>query len=205
MTYQNSSAVSQAFNDLILDDPQLRFAKLLCEQAKSRGHNLTEWEVGAYLREHVGLTTAFDGAQRTAKNRIVQTINHYITTNHKGRFKDTKPVGFVFEGTKHLASCWRDLLQRLCCLIFEDNLNTFCRITRIQGFRGQYAGRRFFGTECPAPERFWQIADSGFYVDVNLSANQSKELADAVHWYFGYGTSVEVTTLPCSVGSTYRR
>lgn len=182
---------ARIWNKLVLDNDQL--ASLLVNAALEAKVDLAESDAREFIREQVGLGSSVPEASRTSANREVRRGSYRVSTVHEGPYKDTWPISFEFAGTKHLVTKWCDLVHRVACLVFIDNLNTFHRVLDISGPR-----RYYFSRSSNALYRPRAISISGIFVEQNLSGNNAKSLADALYEYFGYGSEISVKTAPCT-------
>ena len=107
-----------------------------------------------------------------------------VRTNHNGPWKNKKPKALNFGKHKLFVRGWTDALQKLCDKIAFENPADFPLVLTCIG----YEERPYFGSEDEMHGncRPYQVGHTDIYVRCGLTANNHKELYDALCVVFGY-------------------
>ncbi|MCY3579851.1 MAG: hypothetical protein OXH33_04740 [bacterium] len=94
----------------------------------------------------------------------------------------TKPVAFELWDDRIEVSTWKEILVGVATKLYRRHGYGFNRILELKGTTRHYASRR----QEDIPVRSAKIADSGIYIDVNFSAEDSKKRAVIFLNFFGH-------------------
>ena len=110
-----------------------------------------------------------------------------VSTNHNGKVIYTEPRTAEFGEHKIEVINWTELLQQVCDIIAQENLNEFLTIISA----GYICARStpYFRRcgEFETETRPYTIGGTGLDVRCNLAANNVHELCNALTELFGYG------------------
>jgi hypothetical protein len=189
MTKKEYDALLKAWNWLVVSPPR-DFITLLVSAA-------SRWE-----RVKVRPDSARDFIRyRLSLGAMGSELSHdrmigLTTEIHVGdylRYKGKKFRWFMFKGEKHYVAGCPEMIVKLCELIAADNHpRTFRRVLEIFG-----KSRRYFSETKDRLKNGRSISNTGVFVEVNLSNNNTAVLCDVLHRYFGYdyaGTGGSFTT-----------
>jgi hypothetical protein len=124
-------------------------------------------------------TLARGDTMRTLYREVV-----IVRTNYDGRWKHTKPKTLSFGTHKLFVRGWTDALQKLCDKIAFENPVDFSLVLTCIG----YEERPYFGSEdeMHGDCRPYKVSNTEIYVRCGLTANNHKDLCDALCLVFGY-------------------
>lgn len=88
---------------------------------------------------------------------------------------------FVLKGTKYEVRSWKDMLIKICNIMFANHRNSFDHVLNLVGRKRPYFSKNL--NELRAPE---QINGTDIYVETNLSANSIVKLSMDILSLFGY-------------------
>ena len=92
-----------------------------------------------------------------------------------------KPSKFMFLDEPHSVKTWKEVLVRLCELIYVEKPDDFDHIISIQGTKNMYFSRNLDDLKSPEP-----IGDSGIFAATDLSSSGVKDRCQKVLQAFGY-------------------
>ena len=97
-------------------------------------------------------------------------------------FTVTKPEAFTFNGARHEVPSWKEMILKLCKILYADHADFEQRVLEIRGSQG----RRFFSRNADDVSEGLEINGTGIYVDTHVSAESAKRFAEKVITEFGY-------------------
>ena len=174
---QMAAILPEAWHQLV-SEPDDFLVDLLAEKAKELcGHEPDENEVEKFLLAHlqdIRITKSPDPISPKPKPQK--------DTKRKA-FTVTKPTAFTFNGHREEVSSWKEMILKLCKILYADHADFEQRVLEIKGSRG----RRFFSRNADDVQEGLEINGIGIYVDTFLDAEWAKRFAEKIITEFGYG------------------
>jgi len=99
----------------------------------------------------------------------------------EGTYRNKSIVSFTFKGEKYEVNSWRDMLLKICNIMFIKHGNIFEKVLSLRGRKRPYFTRN--PNELRYPEK---IPGTNIYVEVNLSADSIVKLSMDIISSFGY-------------------
>ena len=172
-----STTLPEAWNQLV-SEPEDLIVDLLVEKTKELcGHEPDENEVEQFLLAHlqdIRITKSPDPISPKPKPQK-DTKRKAVTV--------TKPTAFTFNGHREEVSSWKEMILKLCKILYADHADFEQRVLEIKGNRG----RRFFSRNADDVREGLEINGTGIYVDTFLGAEWAKRFAEKIITEFGYG------------------
>ena len=172
-----SATLPEAWNQLV-SEPHDWIVELLAEKTKELCEHMPEEnEVEQFLLAHlqdIRITKSPDPISPKPKPQK--------DTKRKA-FTVTKPTAFTFNGHREEVSSWKEMILKLCKILYADHVDFEQRVLEIKGSRG----RRFFSRNADDVQEGLEINGTGIYVDTFLDAERAKRFAEKIITEFGYG------------------
>lgn len=174
---QSSATLPEAWNQL-MSEPDDLLVELLAEKTEELcGHKPDKHKVEQFLLAHlqdIRITKSPDPISPKPKPQK--------DTKRKA-FTVTKPTAFTFNGHREEVSSWKEMILKLCKILYADHADFEQRVLEIKGSRG----RRFFSRNADDVQEGLEINGTGIYVDTFLDAEWAKRFAEKIITEFGYG------------------
>ena len=178
------ATLPEAWNQLV-SEPDDLLVELLAEKAKELcKHKPEEKEVEQFLSAHL------QNIKITKSPSAVEPVPtpEPKPPDHRKRkaFTVTKPTAFTFNGHREEVSSWKEMLVKLCEILYVNHANRFeQQVLEIRGSQG----RRFFSRNADDVSEGLEINGTGIYVDTHVSAESAKRFAEKVITEFGHDKS----------------
>ena len=178
-----SATLPEAWNQLI-SEPEGLIVDLLIERTKELcGEETYKSEVEQFLSEHL---------QNLKITQTPATVESVLPpkpkpSDHGKRkaFTVTKPKAFTFNGTRYEVQSWKEMILKLCDILYADYASFEQQVLEIRGGKG----RRFFSRNADDLNQGWEINRTGIYVDTCFSGKGAQGFAEKVITEFKYDKS----------------
>lgn len=117
----------------------------------------------------------------TSPKKIPTTSPSNKTTSSKENYYGKKVKSFSFDGKRQEVKLWKDVLVRLCEMLYERHSQDFSKVFDIKGRKRQYFVKNPTELSESRP-----ISDSGIYVLSPSSSNSIIKRCEEVLTLFGY-------------------
>ena len=182
--HQIAVTLPEAWNQLV-SEPEDLIVDLLVEKTKELcGEETDKSEVERFLLAHlqnIKITFA-PVAIEPVVTPEPKPPDHRKNRKRKA-FTVTKPTAFTFNGHREEVSSWKEMILKLCKILYADHADFEQRVLEIKGNRG----RRFFSRNADDVHEGLEINGTGIYVDTLLGAKSAKRFAEKIITEFGYG------------------
>lgn len=182
-----NEAIFKAWRKMVIT-PTDRLVKLLLLETEIETKKKPTYEqVSEFIRLKVGLSNE---KHQLPNTRTISNVPICVGVRDWGIYKGVKPNWFKMGEHKESVRNWRDLLVKVCTFVAEDNPSEFYIVLNyISGNR-----RSYFSKSDDSMKDGRKIPNTDIYVESNLSANNIKNLCDAIAKLFGYGKEIQVDT-----------
>ncbi len=181
-------SLPKAWNRLIQEPDEL-LIELLGETAERlSGYKIDREVVARFMRKHQSQLTIAEESFRS------RTLSESISTNQPKPGEEGHGVdqdytgqnasGFAFQNRRYYVSSWRDLLVRVCEVVYQKHPSEFDHVLELTGRKRLHFSRN--SNELRRPAR---IGTSGIFAETNLSANGIVGRACKVLSLFDYDTN----------------
>jgi hypothetical protein len=179
-----SATLPEAWNQLVSEPDDLLIELLAEKTGKLCGHEPDENEVEQFLSAHLQniKITSLLAPVESSPIPEPKPPDHKKGTKRKA-FTVTKPTAFTFNGARHEVPSWKEMILKLCKILYADHADFEQRVLEMRGRKG----RRFFSRNADDLNQGWEINGTGIYVDTCLSAKSAKRFAENLITKFGYG------------------
>ncbi len=104
-----------------------------------------------------------------------------ISINVFGNYTGRSIESFTFKGEKYYVRSWKEMLIKICELMYAAHKNQFGKILNLTGKKRPYFTRN--PNELRSPEK---IRNTDIFVETNLNANQIVRISKEILLIFGY-------------------
>ena len=179
-----SATLPEAWNQLV-SEPEDLIVDLLVEKTKELcGEETDKITVERFLSAHLQniKITSLLAPVEPVPTPEPKPPDHKKGTKRKA-FIVTKPTAFTFNGARHEVPSWKEMILKLCKILYADHADFEQRVLEMRGGKG----RRFFSRNADDFNEDREINGTGIYVDTHLDAKEAKRLAENLITKFGYG------------------
>jgi|LQYC01.1.fsa_nt_gi Protein of unknown function DUF262. len=106
------------------------------------------------------------------------------TTLGKHRSRSLKPVAFTFKGTQHNVSNSKDVLRKLCTILYQEDQQAFRKLLDMKGTK-----REYFTNDHTVMDDPFLIPNSNVYVETKWSAPAIVDFCRKILSHLGYDKS----------------
>ena len=131
----------------------------------------------------VAIPTARDSYAQTALHGPARRLSHFVGI-HKKSPPATPPNAFAIGRERIYVVAWNDMLFRVTELMYRKHRSKFDQVLDWRGPRRNYVTRDL--NAMPDHARPKEIANSGYFLDMNWSAEDCVERAEELLEIFGY-------------------
>ncbi len=181
-----SDTIPQAWNEIIAEPESLLFDLIAEETEKICGYKPSASLIESFIEQnreqfHVDSEKILNGGIKTPskiakqkKKKAVSDIDQY---------QGKKVTAFNFEGAKYSVEIWKDVIVKICELMYDKHQDNFSTVYNIKGKKNVYFSKK--EKELTVPRA---IGKSGMFVETNFSAPNIAKLTKQIVNNFGYSS-----------------
>ncbi|MCD4782914.1 MAG: restriction endonuclease subunit R [Candidatus Eremiobacteraeota bacterium] len=179
----------------ILTDPHHRLIDLISDETEKKcGHRPAGEVVGHFIyrnilgRKDMPVIKTFKPHEKDEIGSAKEQPEKYKTNKikkNKYSYSGKKPKAFIFDGKRFEVKNWRDLFRKFVNAVRDEDKNDFIKILNVKGRKAPYFTRN--------PEELRdakKINESDFYMETNLSANNSIKIVGKIIEEFGFSSDI---------------
>lgn len=169
----------------LCQEPDETLLELIADRVESLCGHRPDHEL---IAEHLAEVTRYGGTGSEAA--ILPTVTRPSRERSPRRgdvqkstdtdWTSKRVVGYIFKGTRHPVSTFKEILIGLCEALHRVHRADFSRILTLRGRKRIYFSQDFKGMTHPR-----EIPGSGFYAETNLSANSIRDRCKDLLALFG--------------------
>jgi len=112
-------------------------------------------------------------------------------SSNLGKKAKKKVAGFYFEGKYHEINTWKELLLKLCEILYHQHKKDFEKVLEMKGSKKNYFSKKPKGMTSPKP-----VKGSGIYAETHHSADAISKICKDLILKFGYSIDALLIASP---------
>ena len=164
----------------LCEEPDEMLLELFADKVESLcGHTPDLQILAEYLAKQLGTETII--TQPSTRKSGPKKIPINLRAGYTGK----SPIAYKLEGERFSVRTFKDILLGLCDTLYKKHEKDFERVFVLKGRRREHFSRDYKNMIYPK-----EIADSGIYIETNLSANSVMQRCYQLLELFGYHKNV---------------
>lgn len=167
----------------LLTEPDEILVELIAETTeKICGYKPDNKIVEDFLKNYVQNITGIKAKQKYEnKNSEYMSIFNHKSLKNKEDYTGKSIVAFYFENKRYEVKSWRDMLVKICNIMFERHKENFDKVLNLKGKKREYFTK--YPQLLIAPYR---IKGTDIYIETHFNANSIVKLTKKIITIFGY-------------------